>query len=74
MQKIKLSITEAIKQLLKGCKYTSNNSIGQYPDNWDWSVLQNAVKFGYLTSITSRVCYNHTTYTLTEKGKSLIRQ
>lgn len=68
-QKIKLSITEEIVQLLKGCKYNNSYSIGQYPESWDWSVLQDAVKFGYLTVTTYPSCYNHTQYTLTNKGK-----
>ena len=72
MEKTKMSVTESIKQLLKGCRYTNSYSIGQYPESWDWSVLQDAVKFGYLISFTSRSCYNHTTYTLTNKGKALI--
>ena len=68
-KKVKMSITEEIVQLLKGCKYTSSYSIGQYPDSWNWSVLQDAVKFSYLTAYTNRTCYNHTQYTLTNKGK-----
>jgi hypothetical protein len=68
-KKIKLSITEEIVQLLNNCKYTGNNSISQYPESWDWSVLQDAVKFGYITARTYPSCYNHTQYTLTNKGK-----
>ena len=67
--KFKLSITEKILQLLKECKYNNSYSISEFPDSWDFSVLQDAVKLGYLTTIVYPACYSHTTYTLTAKGK-----
>lgn len=61
--------TSDIVKFLNSCRYTTGNSIGLYPESWDFSVLKDAVKFGYLTSTAYPGCYNYTQYTLTEKGK-----
>lgn len=68
-KKIKLSTTDKILQLLKECKYDNYYRISEFPNSWDFSVLQDALKFGYLTGTVYPTCYSHITYTLTSKGK-----